>query len=129
MSQTLSRSEAREVAFRVIFSESYCEESFEMALDGKKASEPEMKFINKILDTVQSKQKEIDDKISSLLVDWTIDRLIKPDLAVLRLAITELTLGEVPVPVIINENINIAKKYGTQESGAFINGILSKIVG
>ena len=127
MSQSISRSEAREVAFRIIFSGSGAE-ALDISLDGKKATEPEMKFINKILDTVQTQGAAIDEKISGSLVGWTIDRLNKTDLAVLRLAAAEISIGEVPKPVIINECVNIAKKYGVESSGGFVNGVLCKFL-
>jgi N utilization substance protein B len=102
-------------------------EVLEIALDGKNASEPERRFIDKILSAAEQNKTEIDEKISVRLVGWTMERLNKTDLAVLRTAVAEMLLGEVPVPVIINEATAIAKKYGGAESGAFVNGILARI--
>ena len=129
MGQTLSRSEAREVAFRIVFSGETTKDVLDMALDGKNICEPELKFVNKIWATVLEKQHEIDQKIESHLVGWTMNRISKTDLACLRLAVAEIIIGEVPPPVIINECVAISKKYGMDTSGSFVNGILAKIVG
>lgn len=100
-----------------------------LALNDRNCGEREQEFIGKILKTVSDKGEEIDKKISDNLVDFTIDRIKKTDLAVLRVAVAELIIGEVVKPVIINEAVTIAKKYGDADSGQFINGILAKIAG
>jgi N utilization substance protein B len=125
MSQTISRSEAREMAFCVVFAGDM--EALEVALDGKKATEPEMNFIRKVVAAVKEHSIEIDEKIASNLLGWTLGRLNRVDLCVLRVASVEILLGEVPKTVIINEAVKIAKKYGENSSGSFVNGILAKI--
>ena len=129
MGQTLSRSEAREIAFRMVFAGGCGDDFLEAALDGRKACEPEIKFINKICETVKQKQAEIDEKISAHLKDWTIDRISKTDLAALRTAAAEIIINEVPRAVIVNECVAVAKKYGDERSGAFVNGVLAKFAG
>ena len=56
-----------------------------------------------------------------------MDRLRQTDLAALRLGATEIRLGTVPAPVIINEAVNLAKKYGEAQSGPFVNGVLAQL--
>ena len=67
----------------------------------------------------------IDEEISRRLVDWTIERIAKVDLCVLRLAMFEMEqMKDIPVDVTINEAVDLAKLYGASE-GAFVNGVLS----
>ena len=70
----------------------------------------------------------IDKIISDLAIDWPLDRIGKVDRSVLRLAIEELKLGETPNSVVINEAIELAKKYSGNEAAKFINGILGAYV-
>ncbi len=131
MGQALSRSESREVAFRLIFAlgqkTTLDDAAWNLALDGKTAPAPEQKYIDQILTKFTAEQSAIDERITKHLQKWTLDRLRQTDLAVLRLALTEMALGSVPVPVIINEAVNLAKKYGETQSGAFVNGILAQL--
>ncbi len=131
MGQALSRSESREVAFRLIFALGqktvFDHTTWELALDGKVAPAPEQKYITQIIEKFQAEQSAIDTQIAAHLQKWTIDRLRQTDLAVLRLALTEIALDAVPVPVIINEAVNLAKKYGEVQSGSFVNGILAQL--
>ena len=112
-----------------MFSGDVGEDVFNLSLDGKTATEPEAKFINKIINMVSDKDEIINQKIAAQLTDWTLDRIIKSDWAVLRVAVAEIMIGEVPPAVIINECVNISKKYGEPTSAAFVNGVLAKIVG
>ena len=131
MGQALSRSESREVAFRLIFALGHPTTvdtaAWDLALDGKTAPAPEQQYITQILDTFAAKRADIDTKISAHLQKWTLDRLRQTDLAALRLAATEMAIGTVPVPVIINEAVSLAKKYGDAQSGAFVNGVLAQL--
>ena len=80
------------------------------------------------LAAVQDHHEEIDAKISANLDKWSIDRIAKTDLAILRTAVAEmLYVDSIPVSVSINEAVNLAKKYGDDRSYAFINSVLGKI--
>lgn len=80
------------------------------------------------LAAVSTHIEEIDKTISDHLDKWTIDRIAKTDLAILRTAAAEmLYIDSIPVGVSINEAVNLAKKYGDDRSYAFINSVLSKI--
>lgn len=71
---------------------------------------------------------EIDKKIESAVKNWKLERIHKVDLSILRIAIFEMFYTtEIPYKVAINEAIELAKKYGTERSPAFINGILNKL--
>ncbi len=131
MGQALSRSESREVAFRLIFALGQKTEldgaAWELALDGKTAPEPEKKYITQIIEKFQAEQTLIDEKIASHLQKWTLERLRQTDLAILRLSLAEMSLGTTPALVVIKEAVNLAKKYGEAQSGAFVNGILAQL--
>ncbi len=72
-----------------------------------------------------SNLKEIDELIDRYSVRWKTSRLPKVDLAILRLALTEICyLTDIPVSVTINEAVELAKKYSTEKSSKFINGVL-----
>lgn len=83
------------------------------------------KFAERLFLKVVNKQDILDEIIQAHIKNWRIDRLTTIDRLILRLAITEfLFFEEIPTKVTINEAIEIAKKYSTQKSGNFVNGIL-----
>ncbi|MBW1672841.1 MAG: transcription antitermination factor NusB [Deltaproteobacteria bacterium] len=72
--------------------------------------------------------KELDNLISKTSQNWRLERIARVDHSILRLAVYELLYrGDIPPKVSINEAVDLGKKFGTEESGAFINGILDKI--
>lgn len=77
---------------------------------------------------VAEHRREIDDAIEAVSTNWRLDRMAKVDRNVLRLAVHELVhRPDVPVKVAINEAIELGKKYGSESSGAFVNGVLDRI--
>ena len=83
----------------------------------------------KILDNFAEHYSEISETINSILKGYTIDRIFKVDLAILVVAIIELKyIKENPKEVIVNEAVNLAKKYSTDKSPKFINGVLADII-
>ena len=80
------------------------------------------------LAAVQDHHEEIDKIITDNLDNWTLERIAKTDLAILRTAVAEMLYVEsIPVGVSINEAVDLAKKYGDERSYAFINSVLGKI--
>ena len=80
------------------------------------------------LAAVQDHHAEIDKIITDNLDNWTLERIAKTDLAILRTAVAEMLYVEsIPVRVSINEAVDLAKKYGDERSYAFINSVLGKI--
>jgi N utilization substance protein B len=78
--------------------------------------------------TVADDGARIDDLVSSAAVGWELDRMPVVDRTILRLATGELLAGdEVPVAVVIDEAVELAKQYSTEQSGKFVNGVLSTI--
>ena len=72
-------------------------------------------------------RKSIDEKIEVAAPQWPLDKLNKVDLAILRLAVYELTKTETPPKVVIDEAVEIAKRYGSESSSSFVNGVLGTI--
>ena len=79
---------------------------------------------------VVANKEAIDDRLASCAVDWTVERMSATDRNILRVAVYELLFAETKLEagVAINEAVEIAKAYGTDESPRFINGVLGKIV-
>ncbi len=87
------------------------------------------RYVQKIISAYKDKKSDIDNVIKELASGWDIDRLFKIDKDILRIAIAELLfVKDAPVKVIIDEALELAKKYSTDESPSFINGILAKVV-
>ena len=83
----------------------------------------------KIAQAFQQNQNEIDELIGKYSSGWDFDRLVKMDKDILRIALCEmLYIQENPVKVVVDEAIELAKKYSTDDSASFINGILAKII-
>jgi len=76
---------------------------------------------------VATDRRLVDDLIEGVSTNWRLDRMAKVDRNVLRLAAWELVKGDAPVKVIINEAIELGKKYGSESTGAFVNGVLDKV--
>jgi len=82
----------------------------------------------KVLDCL-SNLNEIDEKISEAVEGWSFERMAKAEKTILRLAYYEMKYDEnIPESVAINEAVNLAKKFGRDESSAFVNAVLSKLV-
>lgn len=90
--------------------------------------EEDKEFILKEVEGVKEHISEIDEMIAVVAKGWTIDRMSKVDLAILRLAVYEMKYSdETPVSVAVNEAIELAKKFSSDQAPAFINGILGKL--
>lgn len=82
-------------------------------------------YIEKVTEIYEEKQQTIDAAIAPFCRAWKIERLSKVDLSILRLALIELSeIEEIPYKVVINEAVELAKKYGSDKSPAFIHGVL-----
>lgn len=133
------RRKGREYALQVLFGcdlssgarpERDGEPSDFQAFWAERRAAPEVRaFAEALVRGVRAHLGEIDAIIARHATNWTVDRMAAVDRNVLRLAVYELLhVPEVPERVVLNEAIEIAKKYGTVESGAFVNGILDNIV-
>ncbi|RMH36627.1 MAG: transcription antitermination factor NusB [Deltaproteobacteria bacterium] len=99
-------------------------EAFERAEGDAAARE----FAESLVRATAAHRAVIDDHIQRASKNWRLDRMSRVDRNILRLATAELLTGdEVPVSVVINEAVELAKRFGAQESPAFVNGILDRI--
>ena len=73
-------------------------------------------------------REALDQAITAAATGWRIERMPVVDRNIIRLALYELRSGDTPVGVIVSEAVNLAKKFSTERSGAFVNGVLSKLV-
>ncbi len=140
----MSRRLARESAIQFLYSTDYnknenLEEMLKEFFEAKEEStennpqealnKNDVRFAEEIIRGTIENLQQIDQLIQSNTVGWTKERIAKVDLAILRLALYEILFREdIPASVAINEGIELAKKYSTDESGGFVNGILGKII-
>lgn len=125
----MKRSQARELAMQLLFS---MEARNDFSPECKNAflefypPENQKNYVNSVYGAFADHMEEVDAAIEANAEHWHKDRIAKVDLAVLRVAIAEMTFAEEPTPegVAINEAVNIAKKFGSEESGRFVNGVL-----
>lgn len=102
-------------------------EDTRLNLLGVEPGEREIEYMNRMFNGVVEHVAEIDEKIAGFARGWTIERITRVDLAILRLATYELMIGEVPAGVVINEAVELANEYSTDKAGTFINGVLGNI--
>ena len=129
----MRRSKVREHIFKMLFSIGFdaadADEQIELYLEQvEEASEEERGYMRKKVKDIAAHEEEIDAMINEHTTGWKTGRMNKVDLSVLRLAVYEMKWDdEVPVKVAINEAVELAKKFGGDESPAFVNGILAKL--
>lgn len=129
----MGRKYARESAMKLLYqmevNSDFTERALEIFLDSFQFNEGETIYIEDAINTIIPNMETIDEHIEKNIESWDIDRLARVDLSILRIAIYELLYrGDIPVQVSINEAIEIAKEFSTEESSRFINGILGGFV-
>lgn len=127
----MTRHEARETAFIILFEKLFRpDDSIDEIVSSAEESDffQVDDFILSVTGIAGEKQDEIDGMIEKNLVGWTIKRISKVSLAVLRLAVCEiLYFDDIPVSVSINEAVEITKKYSTAQDASFVNGVLGSV--
>lgn len=124
----MSRTLARENAFRTIYSK-----LFDSSFDGVEASDDlsgkfNLDFYSDLVSAFETNYDELKEKVSSNLKGITIDRVYKVDLALLYLALAEIEYLKSPEKVVINEVVELAKKYSTEKSSKFVNGFIAGLI-
>ena len=90
-------------------------------------TEEDVAFSDAVLSGIETHQEEIDPLISELAIGWSIERMPRVDLSILRVAIYEMMYRrDIPYSVSINEAVELAKRFGGERSSAYINGMLAK---
>ena len=131
MDKILPRREARENAFLLAFSQTFGDIALEEALDNHAECDEEHPvdvFGQRLLRAYYGHSAEVDDLIRDHLRNWTMARLPRVSLTVLRLALAEMLDGDEKKPgVVINEAVELTKKYGADEDYQFVNGLLGAV--
>lgn len=125
----------REHIFKIIFSMEFnsveeFDERVQLYIDDiEDATDKDKDYILNKTKDIYNKLEAIDDIIKEHAKNWTMDRMAKVDISILRVAIYEIVYDEdIPTTVAINEAVEIAKTFGGDSSPSFINGILAKVV-
>ncbi len=126
------RRRAREIALHVLYqldiSQGDPQKTLDLYFNHFKSSEKAREFCERLVYGVIRYREQIDGVIEENSENWTLKRMAVVDRNILRFATFELLFSpEIPFKATLNEAIELAKKFGTEESGAFINGILDKI--
>ena len=107
----------------------FSQEAYDGYINTEISLSKESKYSKELFAALSQHLVNIDKEIGEHSIKWKTDRMPAVDLAILRLALTEIHYMEnIPVSVSINEAVNMAKKFSTEKSASFINGILGKIV-
>ena len=124
----------RELAFCYVYSQEIqgqnSKSQVKLFLDSTEVEDGRAReYVKEIASGIKENDEEITNMVAkNLKSGWTIDRISTVDLALLKLGIYEIKYKQVPFKIIINEVVNMEKKYGEETSPAFINGVLAKIV-
>lgn len=129
----MSRKRARELAFKILFQADVGRNPWQEVLPRTLAEtnlpEKSSEFLGSTVKGTVAHLKEIDAIITKYAVDWRLDRMANTDRNILRLAVHELLyMPEIPASVTASEAVELAKRYGDDESGRFVNGILGNVV-
>jgi transcription antitermination protein NusB len=122
---------ARVLAFRAAFAADLTgdplERAAERALEGEELSADQRELIEDVLRALAARAAEIDAAVAAVS-SWPLERMAATDRAVLRIATAELMARQgTPARVVIDEAIELARAYGSDDSGAFVNGVLDKV--
>ncbi len=126
------RTKARELAVQFLYGYEVNPDELEERLsafwEANKAAEEIKDFATSLIRGTLQERDQIDKMISEQAFNWDLDRITRVDRNILRMAVYELVFrDDIPPIVSINEAVDIAKKFGTAESGKFVNGILDNV--
>jgi len=121
-SQQISRREARRAAVFILFQWDVTGQPLGSLFEG----EPD-EYTLRLAETVAGRAEELDARITAASDDWTADRLGAVERNVLRVALAELDADEVPLAVVLDEAVTLAKRYASDDAGRLVNGILGRI--
>ena len=128
---TGTRRRAREVAFRVAYQADVAGDSYSFAWslrrDEESLSDDQRELVEDLVRALEGRGAEIDEQLRAAAEHWPLRRLAATDRAVLRVAVAELLArAGSPVRVVLDEAIEIARRFGSEESGRFVNGVLDR---
>lgn len=126
-----TRRRAREAALGVLFQMDLGKLSLDDALDTVRGADwapDDWTLVETLARGTRAHLAEIDAVIAGVAEHWTLERMATVDRNILRMAIYEMVSTSTPVGVVINEAVELAKQYSTEESGRFVNGLLGRLV-
>ena len=128
-----NRSMVRTVIFQILYQEELNPGSLECLSESYITQElPRhealLEFARELLGHILEHREAIDGKLTALSKNWTLARMSPTDRSILRLATSEILYTGTPKAIVINEAIELAKKFGTKDSAAFVNGILDRVL-
>ena len=125
------RTKAREFALQMLFQWDMSQQDFakleEKFWKSAKAADRTRAFANQLFEGAAKDVPALDQMIQQNCENWRFERLAAIDRAILRLAIHEMSAAETPPKVVLNEAVELAKKFSSEESGAFVNGVLDAV--
>ena len=130
----MNRTKSRELAFKLIYEKEIQkvveDDTLEIFFESNEIEEPEVKeYLKDILFGVSKNEEKINSLIEkNLKENWTIDRVSKINISLLKIAIYEMIYKKLPYKVAINEVVELAKQYSDEQASSFINGVLASIV-
>ena len=131
----MNRSETRESAFRLLYSFQLIKdidykEQIDLYIGEENITDKDaVNYIKETVEGVVKNDKDIEDIITqNIKEEWTIARINKVNLTLLKLGIYEMLYSKLPYKVVINEVVELAKKYGDDNSKSFVNGVLASVV-
>ncbi len=123
---------ARESVFQLVFEYTFYgtknDETLGLMLLGANLTDDDKQYIIDTYNGVTSQFEELKERVAASLEGYSVDRVYRPDLVALVIATYELKLAEEPDAVVINEAVSLAKKFGSDKSGKFVNGVLAKLL-
>ena len=126
----MARPIAREAAMQLVFEQLFGGESETEALVDLidyTPGESDRQYIDMVVAGVKEHAADLDSEISACLRGWTIQRLSRVDLAILRLSVFEMKYAKLPAAISINEAVELTRKYSSESSCSFVNGVLGTI--
>ena len=141
----MARRRAREIVFQALFqaerggaplAEAWAEVQADLASDSGDEAEAEaaafeegdLSFAQALVETLLQRKERIDDLLRGWISGWTFGQMAQTDLNILRLAVAELELRQTPPAVAVEMAVRLAKRFGGEDSGRFVNGVLSKAI-
>ena len=127
MSRRVARRGMMKLLYQMDINSNYSDESIDFYFENNSFEDDEIEFIRENISKMIEKSDEIDNIIKSNLEGWSLDRISNIDRQILRIAVYELYFTSTASNIVINEAVEIAREYSSNEAPKFINGILGTV--
>ena len=129
----MGRRASREIVMKLLYQlelqKEDRQEQIDLVLEQERLGDNDKKYVEDMIGGIYKNLSEIDSLIEKGLKGWTLDRISKVELAILRIALYEMKYREdIPIKVSFNEAIELTKRYSGQDKSAFINGLLGRYI-